>query len=186
MSDEDLDGRMSVAVRAATLDALDEALVALPPLQRAYDGEHHEMDGQVVASSDVPPRGVVAAIVGGAERKGRWLLPRHLKVWAVLGGVEIDLRQARMSAGVTEIEVTAIMGSVEIYLPPNVTVESTGMAFAGGFGATTGDAEELDPGRPVIRLTGMAAFGGVEARVKHVDPRKLAKFQKKLAKKRRD
>ena len=54
----------------------------------------------------VPNRGVVIAFLGGAERKAVGWFLRELKVWAILGGVTIDLRNAKFAPGVTEIDVT--------------------------------------------------------------------------------
>ena len=62
----------------------------------------------------VPERGVGAAIMGGFQRGTGWVLPRHFKVVAVMGGIELDLRNARIAPGVSEIEVFALMGGVEV------------------------------------------------------------------------
>jgi hypothetical protein len=178
----ELDARMDQAVRASTHGQLGALLEGLPPLARTADPYSEPTSARMVGVDDVPPRGVVMAIMSGAERKGRWLVPRHLKVWAFMAGVEIDLRQGRFAPGITEIEITAIMGGVEVLVPPDVTVECTGLAFAGGFAATTGDADTLDPSRPVVRISGMACMAGVEAKVKEPSPGKLSKFEKRLAK----
>ena len=115
----------------------------------------------LVPSSEVPPRGVVFALMGGAERGGSWIVPRQLKVIVVMGGAELDLREARFGPGVTEIEVFVMMGAVEIVLPPGVRVESFGAAFMGGFELKGGDATALSPAHPVLRLSGLAVMGGV-------------------------
>jgi hypothetical protein len=116
----------------------------------------------LVPPSEVPPRGVLIAMLGGTERKGSWIVPRHLKVFAFMGGVELDLREASFGPGVTEIDVTVVMGGAEIILPPGVRVESFGAALMGGFEAQAGDATALSPLNPIVRLSGTALMGGVE------------------------
>ena len=117
-------------------------------------------------AASVPARGFTFAVMGGVERKGAWMVPRHLKVVAVMGGAAIDLRDARFGPGVTEIDVFALMGGVEILVPPGVRVECSGAAMAGGFVADTSDVGALSPTAPVVRLSGMAVFGGVEAQTR--------------------
>jgi hypothetical protein len=125
----------------------------------------------------VPNRGVVIAFMGGAERKGGWLVPRELKVWAILGGVTIDLRDAKFAPGVTEIDVTALMGGVEITVPRGVRVEAIGAGVMGGFAANAGDTMALDPSQPVLRVTGLAIMGGVEVKVREPNKRTLKRFE---------
>ena len=134
----------------------------------------------LVPLSDVPPRGAVFAVMGGAERGGSWIVPRQLKVVAVLGGVELDLREARFGAGVTDIEIFALMGGVSIVVPPGVRVESMGAAFMGGFELKAGDASALSPAHPVLRLSGLVVMGGVETQTRH--PGESAKDAKRRRK----
>ena len=97
-----------------------------------------------------------------------------------MGGVELDLRNARFAPGVTEIEVFALMGGVDVIVPHGVRVEAIGFAIMGGFDANAGDATAGDPDQPVIRLSGFAVMGGVSARHKEPSTKKLAKFEKRL------
>jgi hypothetical protein len=131
----------------------------------------------IAPSALVPGRGVVIALMGGAERTGSWLVPRELKVWAILGGAKIDLRDAKFGPGVTEIDVTALMGGVEIIVPRGVRVETIGAGVMGGFGSSAGDATALDPSQPVLRVTGLAIMGGVDVKVLKPSKRTLKKFE---------
>jgi Domain of unknown function (DUF1707)/Cell wall-active antibiotics response 4TMS YvqF len=166
--------------RAYELTAVDElrSLVAdLPALaMRGTTGEVSPSPA-LVPSSEVPPRGAIFTVMGGHERTGSWIVPRQLKVVVVMGGAEIDLRDARFGAGVTEIEIFVLMGGVNIIVPPGIRVESLGAAFMGGFELKAGDATALTPTHPVLRLGGLAIMGGVETETRY--PGETAKEAKR-------
>ena len=69
------------------------------------------------------PRHRSIAILSGAGRKGRWVVPAKYTTVAVLGGVELDLREATFAEQVTEINVNVLMGGVEIKVPEGVEVQ---------------------------------------------------------------
>lgn len=176
----ELEQRLEMAFRAGDAEALQQIVADLPP--RDENGARGSL--VVHDATVVPPRGVMGAFMGGSVRKGSWIVPRRLKVVAVMGGVELDLRQAVLGAGVTEIEVIAVMGGVDITVPPGVRVETMGVAVMGGFEASAGDASALDPEAPVLRLSGFAVMGGVDARMKRPDAKTVKKFNKALLKAR--
>jgi hypothetical protein len=148
--------------RAYNLTSADQLRSLVADLPAAVLTHEAGMVGPaLVPSSEVPPRGGVFAVMGGAERSGSWIIPRQLKVVVVMGAAELDLREARFGPGITEIEVFVIMGAVEIIVPPGVRVEGIGAAFMGGFESQAGDATALSPAHPVIRLSGLAVMGGV-------------------------
>ena len=103
--------------------------------------------------------------MGGFERKGQWIVPRHLRLMAVMGGGELDLRDAKLSPGVAEIEIFTMWGGVEILVPDGVRVDVSGMVVMGGFSASGGSTRE-DPNAPVLRVSGLAIMGGVDVRRK--------------------
>jgi hypothetical protein len=166
---------LSLVYGAPTSAQLHGLVAELPALdRRKLDSGNSPM---LAPSALVPNRGVVIAFMGGAERTGSWLVPRELKVWAALGGALIDLRDAKFAPGITEIDVTAFMGGVEIIVPRGVRVETIGAAVMGGFGSNAGDATALDPAQPVLRVTGLAIMGGVEVKVQKPGKRTLKKFE---------
>jgi hypothetical protein len=159
LSVEQLDERLAAVNRAQTLAELESLLVdpADPGRVLAMDG----MASRLAPAHIVPARGVVMAVMGGFERKGEWVVPRQLKVVAVLGGGALDLRDARLSPGVTELEVFSVMGGVEIMVPPGVRVECVGMAVMGGYSISGGDTTEA-PDAPVLRISGFCLMAGVD------------------------
>jgi len=173
--------------RAYTLTSSEQlrSLVAdLPAVSALPAVREPAMQGPaLVPSSEVPARGAIFAVMGGQERAGSWIVPRQLKVVAVMGGAELDLREARFGPGVSEIEIFVIMGGVSIIVPPGVRVESLGAAFIGGFEMKAGDATALSPANPVLRVSGLAIMGGVETETRL--PGESAKEAKRRRRKQR-
>ena len=110
------------------------------------------------ASNDVQR---VTAVFGGVERYGTWTHPRRLEAMALMGGMVLDFREAVLSAGLTEVHVTAVMGGIQIIVPPTLSVEIAGTAIMGGFDHVDRVSQVPDPRRPVLRIHGFAFMGGV-------------------------
>ena len=111
----------------------------------------------VPAPADGP--GMVMSILSSNRRSGVWSVPRRMNVLAVMGSLELDLRDARFEPGVTRIDVLNVMGSVEIMAPEGVVVESDGIGVLGNFEGTTRGAENPDANAPVLRIRGVAVMG---------------------------
>ena len=167
---DELEQRIDQAYKARSVTELDALVTGLPVL--ADDPSVATSDALVPASApalptSVPDRDLLIGIMSGHTRRGPWAVPRHLKVFTVMGGIVLDLREALIAPGVSEIEITAIMAGVEIFVPPGVRIECTGSAFMGAFEvdqraqslAVAGDER-------IIRVTGFAMMAGVEAKVR--------------------
>ena len=154
--------RLERAYLVTAVDQLRSLVADLPAVSHVSMQGATPSGPSLVPSSEVPARGAIFAVMGGQERAGSWIVPRQFKVVVLMGGAEIDLRDARFGAGVTEIEVFVAMGGVNIIVPPGVRVESIGAAFMGGFELKAGDATALSPAHPILRLSGLAIMGGVE------------------------
>lgn len=161
LTTEELDERLGRAARATSDAELRALLADLPggavPVLHAT--------AHPAAPDTVPARGTVLAVMAGAVRKGNWTVPRDLRVWAIMGGAELDLREATFAIGLTEIDATAVMGGVEIVVPLGVRVEVVGSAFMGAFVSKEGDSFGDASGGVVLRITGLAIMGAVEVRV---------------------
>jgi hypothetical protein len=115
---------------------------------------------------NVSERQVVLAVMAGTERRGVWTPPRHLHVVAVMGSAELDFREARFGPGVTEVTCFAMMGSIEIVVPPGVQVETNGLALMASFAHSGSAHSPADPGAPILRIGGLAIMGSVEIDVR--------------------
>ncbi|MFI1762105.1 DUF1707 domain-containing protein [Streptomyces sp. NPDC020800] len=100
------------------------------------------------------------AVMSGFERKGRWTVPRRFNCFAFWGGGELDLREADFADREVEISCVAIMGGVQVIVPPGVEVVVRGIGVMGGFEHPRDD-ERPDPGAPRVVISGFAFWGGV-------------------------
>ena len=106
-----------------------------------------------------PGPGVSIAVMSGVDRAGGWVVPPRHTVFALMGGVQLDLREARFAEREVTIDVLAIMGGVDIIVGEDLEVDVSGFGFMGGFdhrGAGPGL-----PGSPRLRVVGFALMGGV-------------------------
>lgn len=101
------------------------------------------------------------AIMGGASRRGRMRLSGKVNVVAVMGGDEIDLREAEIEGDELTVNVFALMGGSSIYVPDSVELELVGTAIMGGSNER-GSSRQPRPGAPLIRVRFLAIMGGVE------------------------
>ena len=130
-------------------------------------------DGPVAATTAVVPTVVTAlapadqepetayAIFGGIDRRGTWTVPRRMRVVALFGGANLDLREARFPRGVVDIHVTAVMGGINIVVPPGLAVQMHGSAIMGGFADVNRAPANPDPDAPLLRVHGLTMMGGV-------------------------
>jgi len=106
-----------------------------------------------------PRRKLCVAILSGARRKGPWVVPPVFTAVAFMGGVEIDLREARFSERNVKIRAYALMGGVNIVVSDAIEVDVAGIGFMGGFDHKASGSGVV--GAPRLRVTGFAMMGGV-------------------------
>ena len=162
--------RLDVANRSKTLEELNALLTDLPTsgalmrsskLTPARGGS-----AVVVPTEDVRAHSLMIAVCGGTSRKGRWVPARRNTAIGVMGGVQLDFREAMLGPGVTEVSVFACMGGVEIIVPPEMAVEVDGMAILGGVDYETDTVLNRDPDQPLLRVKGLVVMGGAEIAVR--------------------
>ena len=71
-----------------------------------------------------------------------------------------------LGPGVTEVNVFAMWGAVEIIVPPEMAVEVDGMAILGGFDYETDTVLNRDPDQPLLRVKGLVVMGRAEIAVR--------------------
>ncbi len=178
---EEFEDRVDRAHRASSIAALDELLADLepmpeqelespdPPEQEAPDADPSTALAPPATDQQLmvrPEKRRALAVMGGVERKGAWLVPRQLRAVAVMGGIDLDFREVQLPPGVTEIKVTAIMGGVEIIVPPHLAVSCDGIGIMGGFEGVDRMPTSPEPDSPLLVISGVAFMGGVDVKTR--------------------
>lgn len=127
--------------------------------------------GPVSAGAPVPratghePSTSSFSLMHGTTRQGAWAPGPEHSAAAIMGGVELDLRWARLDPAGTTIRAVAIMGGIVITVAPDVEVRCEGVGVMGGFADQTGPpTTPPPPGTPPLKIVGLAIWGGVEIR----------------------
>lgn len=169
-------------------DAMAEGRITVNELEERLDhvyaaktvGELQPLtrDLPVSAAATVAPQGALAApddriggrgttsaavaVMSGSVRKGAWTVPPTFNAFAFMGGVDLDLTDARFEDRETTIQAFAFMGGIDIVVPDDITVHVTGVGFMGAF---EDSARVTGPeSAPVVKVTGFAMMGGVEVK----------------------
>lgn len=108
----------------------------------------------------------IVAVCSSSARKGRWRPGAHSRAVSVMGDIAIDLTEAVFEQQVTEINVTCVLGNVEVLVPENVTLRGYGSGVLGNFEVRGEGRGETDPQAPVVIVRGFALLGNIEARPK--------------------
>lgn len=127
------------------------------------------------------------AIMSGFQRKGRWTVPKRFACFAFWGGGEIDLREADFADREVEINCVAVMGGVQVIVPPGVEVVVRGIGIMGGFEHPRDDAPP-EPGAPRVIIGGVAFWGGVgvERKVTRAEQKRLKEQRRQERLERRE
>jgi hypothetical protein len=158
---DELDERLELAYAARTYADLAALTRDLPGPAQAPSAVQPAMAGRI---GGTPRSKLSVAIMSGARRKGRWVVPRTYVGVAVMGGIELDLREAQFSEPEVTIHAYTLMGGIEITVPEDIDVDVSGIAFMGGFDHNASGPGA--PGAPRVRVIGFALMGGVDVRRK--------------------
>ena len=179
-SDESPDIRASDSERDAVVARLNEAVgegrLTLQEFSDRIDevysartrGELAPLTGDLPAMPAARPpsrtrRVLLGLMFGGAKRSGPQALEEDITAVALLGDVEINLCEARVTSREITIHAWAVVNDVEVIIPEGVAVELSGVALKG-------DLENwvtpVSPGtsRFVVKIQGHAVLGDVEVR----------------------
>ena len=102
------------------------------------------------------------AIMGGSSRKGVWEVGPTHSAFALMAGIEIDLREARFTAQETVVYANAIWAGIDIVVNEHTHVVVEGIGIMGGYDhARDTVAPQVGPDSPTVRVKGFALMGGV-------------------------
>jgi len=163
---DELDERLDAAYRARTYADLVPLTSDLPERSTGPGQQAHPSLGKPSVPARVggtPSRYQSWALMSGVNRRGAWVVPPEYTAVAVMGGIQLDLRSATLASREVVIRVVALMGGVEVIVPPDVAVMVDGLGLMGGFDEGP-SAQTPPPGAPLVRVTGVAIMGGVSVR----------------------
>ncbi len=103
-------------------------------------------------------------LIGGISRRGRWRVPERLRLFGLIGGVELDMTEAVIENDEPVIEAWLVIGGLEIEVPEGIEVDVEGLTVLGG-------SENESPGRhaaggPRVRVRHFSLIGGSEIKVR--------------------
>ena len=101
-------------------------------------------------------------ILGGSERVVTSQDFRGGSISTIMGGCEIDFREASISGGEATLDVSVVFGGVEIRVPEDWKVVLQANAILGGVDDKT--RKPVTEGSKSLIITGNVIFGGLEIR----------------------
>lgn len=106
----------------------------------------------------------ILAVMGETRRAGAWVVPRLLRVRALLGEVKLDLRHATIPDGFT-LDARALGGRITLIVPRGTAVQFDVFALAGN---AINQAHEMEPDGAAarVRVQGSAYLGEVRVLVR--------------------
>ena len=103
----------------------------------------------------------IPVLFGSIERRGAWQVAPRTQVRVTFGDAVLDLREAVLPAGVTELEleVKVAFGNLEVIVPPGWQIDNRCRAILASVEQDPGGA----PGRErrLLRLTGRVVLGSL-------------------------
>ena len=170
LRDAAAEGRLTVEELAQRIDAAYDARTRaeLEPLTADLPAPAPgAAPAPVAAPGPAPPARaapkLLLGIMGGGDHKGRWRVPARMTVVNVMGGADLDLRDAVLEAPEVEITVWSLMGGSTITVPEGVHVELGGYALMGGNDLRL-EGGRPAPGAPVVRVRAWSLMGGTDVR----------------------
>jgi hypothetical protein len=162
---EELDERVELAYGARTGTDLAPLTADLPASSPQDTAVGHRRPGG-------KPRRWIVAVMGGGNLRGRWLAGPKLTSVMIMGGGEIDLRNAVLSEGELRITAIGVMGGVDVIVPPGVEVSMSGFALMGGNDCNVPE-QDLPPGARRVHVRAISLMGGSDVRMRRRDRKAL-------------
>jgi hypothetical protein len=153
---EELATRIDAAYAATTLSELEPLTADLPAVAPA---------SSVTVEPGAQGTSLILGILGGGDRRGRWRVAERVKVINVLGGADLDLREATLAGPEVHITVISLLGGSDIVVPEGVHVELSSFAFLGGDELKL-DGPEPPPGAPVVHVRTVSILGGTDVKTR--------------------
>jgi hypothetical protein len=163
----ELERRLEKAEHAKSIEELHEL---------TGDLVHHDRPATAGARVAVPalalvPAGAVpgelrlSSVFSETRQRGVWTPGRLTHARCLFGAMKLDLREAKLTPGVTELRLAVTFGDLQLIVPPGLEVE---LAASAAFADISNDASDGsgsgDPSAPRLLVTGKVRFGSVKIR----------------------
>ena len=79
----------------------------------------------------------------------------------MFGNIDLDLRQATLEGDVITIVAYGMFGAIDIYVPEGVEIDLHGFSLF-GHKRTHGNDPSPSPGTPLVRVTAISIFAGID------------------------
>lgn len=168
---DELEQRLEQAFAAKTYGELEPLVADLPADRTGH------ITPTTTGVGGVPTTTRSQAILSEQKRNGAWVVPETYVATAVLGSVEIDLREASFERPEVAISCTAMLGEVKIRVGADVVVIDEVNTVLGE--STLKSSKGLEPmprhGR-VLRVRGTAVLGSVNIERLAAGDKRLRRF----------
>jgi len=119
-------------------------------------GSHASERGGVSTESDFSE----TAVLGGVDRQNNSQRFHRGEATALMGGVKLDLRDAVMEGNEATIDITTVMGGVELHIPREWTIVNRVTPVLGG----VEDHTRSGDGSKRLIVEGTVVMGGLNIR----------------------
>ena len=147
---DELEERSGQALAAKTRGEL-AALTSDLPAGASPQGPQGAQGAQARGTGPKRPVRWMVSIMSGSHRRGRFRAVGNINAVAIMGGDEIDLRDAEIEGGELTLNLFALMGGANIYVPDSVDLDVGGFSLMGGH-EEVGRELSPRPGAPLIRI----------------------------------
>lgn len=159
---DELDERLEATFNAKTYADLVPITVDLHPAPTAPPAAQQPSPYAAGLPGTAPRHTTSLAIMGGQDRKGIWEVGAHHNAFALMGGIDIDLRQAIFSTREVVINASTVMGGIDVIVNAFTRVSVEGVGIMGAFDEARAKIEPaFGPDSPLVRVRGIALMGAV-------------------------
>lgn len=102
----------------------------------------------------------IVGVFGGRTFRSRSANLTKVSVVAIMGGVDVDLRQATLDPSGATLDLRAIMGGVQITVPSDWAVDAEITRVAGGIDLEVTPVDDLPADAPKLHVRAAACMGG--------------------------
>jgi Domain of unknown function (DUF1707)/Cell wall-active antibiotics response 4TMS YvqF len=162
---DELERRVTAAHTSESAAEIEALVADLPPLE-ASATRPMPVTNALVPMSQVNAIATIRGTMSATRRAGAWDVPRRLVVRGLMSATVLDFREARFPPGPVDIEIHAVMSSVEIIVPPGLAVATDGSAFMGAFEQVHRAPAQPDPTTQLLRVRGRVIMGVVEVKLR--------------------